>query len=130
MDKSYVTLEQAVCPVCGVKHDTGTLFMDKRLRPMFDMHTTTGWGLCEEHQKLYDEGYVAIVAADPEKSNVVKGVVTIEGAYRTGEIVHIWEELFEKLFNVPIPEGKLTFCDPEVVEYLQKLVADSEAGTD
>ena len=32
MEKSYVTMEQKQCPVCGKIEDTGSLLLDKRLR--------------------------------------------------------------------------------------------------
>ena len=58
-DKSHVSLEQRVCMVCGTTFDTGCILLDKRLRASMEQHTTTGWGQCTEHQRLFDEGYVA-----------------------------------------------------------------------
>ena len=52
MPKSYVTIEQHVCPVCGKAHDTGTILLDRRLRERFDMYTPTGYGLCPEHKAM------------------------------------------------------------------------------
>lgn len=40
--KSYVTLEQKICVVCGRSYDTGSLLLDKRLRERFEHHTITG----------------------------------------------------------------------------------------
>ena len=51
-DKSHVSLERHVCLVCGVAYDTGSILLDKRLRQSLERYTTTGWGLCAEHQKL------------------------------------------------------------------------------
>ena len=59
-DKSHVSLEQHVCLVCGKAFDTGTILLDKRLRASMEHHTKTGWGLCPEHQKLADDGFVAL----------------------------------------------------------------------
>ena len=67
-DKSHVSLERHVCLVCGVAYDTGNLLLDKRLRASMERHTTTGWGLCPEHQKLSDDGFVALVECDPQRS--------------------------------------------------------------
>ena len=65
-DKSHVSLEQHVCLVCGTRFDTGAILLDRRLRASMERHTATGWGLCPEHQKLSDEGFVALVECDPQ----------------------------------------------------------------
>ena len=67
-DKSHVSLEQHVCLVCGTAFDTGAILLDKRLRASMERHTATGWGLCPEHQKLADDGFVALVECDPQRS--------------------------------------------------------------
>ena len=46
MEKSYVTLEQHVCPVCLKTFDTGNLLLDDKLRDVFKKYTVTGYGLC------------------------------------------------------------------------------------
>ena len=70
MNKSYVTMEQHICIICGKEFDTGALLLDKRLRKQFDQHTTTGIGMCPEHKKLHEEGYIALVGIDVSKSTV------------------------------------------------------------
>ncbi len=72
-DKSYVSLEQHVCLVCGAAFDTGNLLLDRRLRASMEHHTKTGWGLCTEHQKLADDGFVALVECDPQRSGSQAG---------------------------------------------------------
>ena len=49
-DKSYVSMEEKVCPVCGIKHnhDCGIL-LDRRLIESMDKTTVTGYGEREEH---------------------------------------------------------------------------------
>jgi len=115
-DKSYVTLEQHVCPVCGKTEDTGSLLMDMRLKPTFNKFTTTGWGLCAEHKKLADDGYVALVECSNDQP-------TLESAVRTGNIAHVRRSAFDRLFNVPAPEGALCFMQVGVLEKLEKLKA-------
>lgn len=128
-DKSYVTLEQNVCCVCAKTFDTGSLLLDRRLRPTFDRFTVTGWGMCPEHQKLYDEGYIALVGCDPEKSNLVGSLISgqtakQEEAYRTGSIAHIRVSAWEKAFDSPLPtrDGStlpMVFVEEAVIEMLQ-----------
>lgn len=55
-EKSHVSMEQHVCLVCGQLFDTGAILLDRRLRPSMEHHTVTGWDLCPEHRRLYEEG--------------------------------------------------------------------------
>ncbi len=64
-DKSHVSMKQHVCLVCGLAFDSGAILLDKRLRASMERHTTTGWSLCVEHQKLADDGFVAYSVCPP-----------------------------------------------------------------
>jgi hypothetical protein len=85
-DKSYVSLEQHLCMVCAIPFDTGSILLDRRLRSSMERHTTTGWGLCPEHQRLHSEGFVALVECDPQRSGARSsdGQMKPDQAYRTG----------------------------------------------
>ncbi|HEL5340003.1 TPA: ATPase [Stenotrophomonas maltophilia] len=125
-DKSYVSLERRVCLVCGVAFDTGNLLLDKRLRASMDRHTTTGWGLCAEHQKLFDDGYIALVECDPERSGLSASEDRVKpgDAYRTGRVAHLKREAFAKVFARPLAtEQPCVFIDAGVFERLKSLVA-------
>ncbi|MDH1505978.1 ATPase [Aeromonas caviae] len=98
-DKSHVSLEQHVCLVCGKAFDTGTILLDKRLRASMEHHTKTGWGLCPEHQKLADDGFVALVECDPQRSGSPGGRLKPEQAYRTGRLAHLKHHVFAKVFK-------------------------------
>lgn len=67
-DKSHVSMEQRVCLICGSAFDTGAILLDKRLRQSMAHHTVTGWGLCPEHERLFKDGYIALVECDPQRS--------------------------------------------------------------
>jgi len=123
-DKSYVSLEQRVCLVCGTSFDTGSLLLDKRLRASMKRHTTTGWGLCPEHQKLFDDGFVALVECDPERSGAAAGGrLKPEQAYRTGRVAHLRRTAFAEVFNTPITaEQACVFVEPGVLDHLQAMV--------
>ena len=125
-DKSYVSLEQRLCLVCGAPFDTGNLLLDERLRASMKGHTTTGWGLCAEHQKLADDGFVALVECDPQRSGApaANGNLKPEQAYRTGQLAHLKREVFARLFNVPIGDRQAcVFVEPGVLDQLQAMVA-------
>ncbi|SEJ50028.1 MULTISPECIES: ATPase [unclassified Variovorax] len=122
-DKSHVSMEQHVCLVCGVAFDTGAILLDKRLRASMERHTTTGWGLCADHQKLADDGFIALVECDPQRSGSPGGRLKPEQAYRTGRLVHIKRPVFTQLFNVPIEANQpCVFVEPGVIEQLQAMV--------
>ena len=126
-DKSHVSLEQHVCVVCGTTFDAGAILLDKRLRASMERHTATGWGLCPEHQKLSDEGFVALVECDPQRSGSPAGGgrVKPEQAYRTGRLAHLKREAFAQVFNVPIAADQpCVFVEPGVIEQLQTMTAN------
>jgi len=124
-NKSYVSLEQRVYLASGTSFDTGNLLLDKRLRASMKRYTTTGWGLCPEHQKLFDDGFVALVECDPERSGSrADGRLKPEQAYRTGRVAHLRRTAFAQVFNVPIAaEQACIFVEPGVLDQLQAMVA-------
>lgn len=108
-EKSYVSLEQRVCVVCGHKFDTGSLLLDKRLRASMERHTLTGHGLCPEHQKLFDDGYIALVECD-------------DAHKRTGTILHMRRTKFNELFTSgTLLEGNTTPFVHATIELIEKL---------
>lgn len=126
MDKSYVTLEQNVCPVCGKTFDTGAILMDKRLQDRFDHHTTTGFSLCPEHQAQADDGFIFVVGCDESKSKrQPNGLIKPQDAYRTGEVCAIKKEVAAQIFNCEV--GPVNFCEPGVIDMLEKIQKRSEA---
>lgn len=125
--KSHVSLEQKVCPVCGIthSHNCGVL-LDKRLHNSMERHTVTGYGLCEEHDRLNQEGYIMLVAA---KNPADKATMQVGKAERTGEIAAIKREVFMQLFNVPAAQAQLpmVYVEPEVIEHLRQLMEADQA---
>ena len=125
-DKSHVSLERHVCLVCRTAFDTGNILLDKRLRASLESHTSTGWGLCDEHRRLFDEGFVALVECDPERSGKPTGTDRLkpEAAYRTGRLAHLKREAFAGVFNVQLAADQpCVFVEPGVIEQLQGMVA-------
>lgn len=127
-EQSYVSLEQRLCLVCGLPFDTGNLLLDKRLRPSMAHHTITGWGLCAAHQALFDDGFVALVECDPERSDASAGVGALrpEQGYRTGHLAHLRREVFMRLFNASLADGQAcVFVEPGVIAQLKTMVSAS-----
>ena len=119
-EKSHVGLAQHVCPVCTKEHDPVVL-LDKRLKNTLTNHEFAGWSLCPEHQKMADEGYIALVeCANPDAP-------TLETAKRTGTLGHVRTEVWGKLFNIPPPKTKMAFIEVGVLDRLQAMQTESEA---
>ncbi len=122
-EKSHVSLEQHVCLVCGVAYDTGSILLDKRLRASMEHYTTTGWGLCAEHQKLSDDGFVALVECHAQRSGPPGGRLKPEQAYPTGRLAHLKRGVFATVFNVPVAADQAcVFVEPGVIERLEAMV--------
>lgn len=123
-EKSHVSLEQHVCLVCGMHFDSGNILLDKRLRASLERHTTTGWGLCPQHQKLFDDGFVALIECNPQRSGLHDGLTRLkpEQAWRTGRLAHLRRQVFARVFNVPIADDQAcVFVEPGVIEQLQAM---------
>ncbi len=116
MEKSHVGMGYEICPICHKEH-TETVLLDKMLKNTLTNHMFTGFSLCEEHLKLYKDGYIALVAFDESKS---KRPINIENAYLTGHTAHIKKEAYQKIFNEKLPENQfnICFCDNETLDRL------------
>ena len=107
MEKSFVTLEQNVCPICGKVFETGNLLMDTRIRngklmETFDNYTVTGYSVCEECQKMIDDGRVALVEInEPSDPNNL----TPDNVNRTGKIGWMKRDIVQQLIP-EFPEDK------------------------
>ena len=107
MEKSFVTLEQNVCPICGKVFETDNLLMDTRIRngklmETFDKYTVTGYSICEECQKMIDEGRVALVEInEPSDPNTL----TLDTVDRTGKIGWMKRDIVQQLIP-EFPEDK------------------------
>ena len=97
----------------------------KQITVKFEHRTATGWGLCAAHRKLFEEGYIALVECDPQRSGLPAGGDHLkpEQAYRTGRLAHVRRTAFARLFDVPIDAGQAwVFVAPGVIERLQAMV--------
>lgn len=130
MGKSHVTMLKAHCPACGVEHSVG-VGLHKRLRPVLERETTTGWELCLKCAEAIASGYSLLIVCDPSKSKLeANGTMRASGAYRTGELLHVKNEAWGRIFNVPHPVGGFVFCDQSVVLQLKAMAAKAEEQDD
>ena len=132
-DKSFVTLEQRVCQVCGCEYDTNALLFDTRMRDRFDRHTVTGWGMCPEHTNMYERGMIALVEVDNDPS--LGSRLKQESANRTGKIAHLNSSVWDIAFDTPLPteDGKMVpavFVQKGVISTLLGFITEGEEDGD
>ena len=128
MSKSHVSMEQKICLVCGAVYDSGAVLLDTRiingkLRESMERNTITGYGLCEEHQRLFDAGYIALV----ECSNTnTKSTLSQENANRTGNIIHLNREVASHIFNTEQPADlDMVFIEIGVIDKLKAMMEEN-----
>jgi hypothetical protein len=114
-DKDFVGLGVHVCPVCLKEHDEVVL-VDTHMRPILKKCNFAGWKLCDEHEKLWMDGYIALIECANESTP------TLETANRTGRIAHVRKEAWTALFNMPVPKTPIAFVQQGVVEKLQGMI--------
>ena len=113
MSKSHVSMEQHECVACGTRYDTGAILLDRHLKASMEGKTVTGLGLCPEHQKRVDEGYVLLVEAEQMHGKT----------RRLGRIAALRAERWGDFFNVPAPPKGVCFVQSEVLDMLSEAVA-------
>ena len=125
-DKAYVSMEQAVCPVCGCTFDTGSILLDRRLKNSMERHTTTHMEMCPEHNKLFNEGYIALIETTSQPG--ANGLLKQENALRTGQLCHVSRRMWDHVFDVEAPEGGIVFVEPGVIDKLKGMVDEQKSA--
>jgi hypothetical protein len=130
-EKSHVSLERLACHVCGKTFDSGVILFDKRLRPVFDRFTVTGYGTCPDCQGMIDKGCVALVGANSSKSEFLpSGNLKEETAYRTGKIVWVLRSILVQIIDIDVTNLNMVFSDDEAIEKIKQIVEEAVAKRD
>ena len=92
-DKQFVALVHESCPICG-KDVNESILIHKRMGDLSEVHgKSTGYGdPCEECQKIFDMGAVAMIIADRDKSGSTLGEI-----YRCGTILGVSEDFIRRI---------------------------------
>jgi len=128
--KAHVGMETRLCIVCGKESETGSVLLDRHLKNSLERHTCTGYGLCPEHQKLYNDGYIALVEVDPTKSKLgpLEGELLPSNAHRTGGVIHLRLEAARQiitgvgLFQLNGKMHPMLFMDAEAVAKIKSMI--------
>lgn len=120
---NYVRMGKHQCIICGELFDSGEILLNTRLHAIPESETCTGFGLCPEHKKLHEDGYVALV----EITNHNTGQeLAFETANRTGRLVHLRREACSQIFNQPAHDGPLVFVDQQVFDKLMTMAKSND----
>ena len=123
--EDYVAIAEHICPVCGTTHTFNTeILIHKNLRSIPEDKRCIGYGLCESHQKLFDENYIACVVATNAGEHEK---MQLDEAIRTGEIFHLKKTVFNEIFDIVLPDNlELTFITPEVATIIKQIPTKRE----
>jgi hypothetical protein len=118
-----IALVHELCPI-DLQPMNEHIMMDTRLRTTTPLHDAVhgkavGYSkhLCDKHKAEIGTG-IYLIEVDKAKSD------SMENPYRTGRIVGISRDAFERWFNVPAPENQWAFVESPIVENIQKQAAD------
>lgn len=117
MEKSYVSMEQHQCVVCGAVYETGALLLDKRLRPTLERYTVTATSLCAEHARMKEDGFVALVEANKATSR------------RTGIVAFVKASQWHNVFDVDYPREMFAYVDKDVMDILKQAAEQAAEQT-
>lgn len=128
MSKSHVSMETKQCLVCAKEFNVGVL-LDRRLRDSLESKTLTGYGLCDEHNELFEDEYIALIGIDESKSTITNGNILPENAYRTGSVAHVKYSVLEGFFNVPINKSlPIIFVEDAVIDKLKECIIEDNSS--
>lgn len=127
-EKSHVSMEANICPICGKQHETGSLLLDTRLRQSMERVTVTGESLCKDCSAQAAKGFIALIEIDPAKSGSPNHNqrVSSEHAYRTGNVAWLRKSVAEQVFEgnlMPDADRPFVFVEPGLIQMLEKQVA-------
>lgn len=115
------------CPVTGKVWESNEIAIPTRLygdKAWQNQEKNTHAGLqpCPEVQERLDDGYVALVAIDPDKSEYEpNGNVKLEGAFRTGQIAYMKRDRMKDILGADPGDHPMIFIDSEVANQLEKM---------
>lgn len=108
---SYVAMEKAVCPLCGVVHDSGAILLHRQLRDIPDDLGPSTVQLCDECDANVEAGYIGLVEiVEPNVGETLKW----DNAYRTGHIIFLRKEKAEEVFDMEIKSPFIFAVEPMV----------------
>lgn len=130
-DKSYVSLSNKICIVCGKAFHDGELLIHKQLRPTLERETITGYGFCQEHQAMIDEGKVFLAEVSNPPTEATK--MSLLSAQKTGRVISLPREVLQQVLTpgfVTDDSSPYVLAESELIEELISLFNQSPTEND
>ncbi len=103
--------ETSECPVCGEHHSHNTEDSIKY---------TDNYRLCATHEKMYNKGYIALIAIDdPDISEEKDKILHVNSVKRTGDGALVTRDVFKALFNTVASDISFAFVSQDVIAHLK-----------
>ena len=102
-------LTHSICPICCTETDyqivLNSVLTKAHAERVKEMHgKATGFSEpCKECQAKLDEGWVALIGIDPEKSLAKDGHIALKDAYRTGKFAWLKRQVAKNIFEEGFP---------------------------
>jgi len=124
----FVAMATHICPVCGIEHEHDTeILIHKHLRAIPKDKRCTGYGLCEEHDKLHKDGYIALIVVDNPESE--QDTMKPEDADRTGDIAHMRYTAFNEIFSLNLDTNTpFAFLSKEAFNCVKSIPIEGESN--
>ena len=108
VDGEYVA--RLVCPICG---DDVAIALHRRLRKVFPRGPVVDpTQVCDACREKY----------------LADGVMLINP--RSGSFAVLKLEAFERLFDVPVPKGRIAFAEDDLLRFLEREAAAADAAAE
>ena len=129
-----VALTHLACPICLCNSES-TIALNTKLNKksadnVRELHgKTVALGkVCDDCQKMLDDGFIALVEVDETKSNISKGTTETlkqENAYRTGNMAWLKQYVANQIFNTEL-KTNMVFVQQGVIDAINAMVDNNE----
>lgn len=137
MSELGVACVHELCPICLSKMNEHIIMnmelSESRAKKVEEMHNKPidfSHKPCDECQKLVDDGFLALISIDPEKSNAKDGHVKLYDIYRTGSFYWLNKEKALHLLEVESYNLPFMLLDQEtydkLVNFVQERIKENE----
>jgi len=122
-----INLDTAICPICGrlSKEDK---VLSKRMSELPEGQKVNHYELCPLHKEKFKQGYIALIVINEERSvKTDSGNISINGAFRTGEYIHMQRKYFDALFDSSVnnSNSEITFINEETAKLVKKKIREN-----
>lgn len=122
-ENNFVAIEKFMCNICGVTHSHGGgVLINMKLKKIPE-DPIVGYSRCKEDDDKFKNDYVALVVINNDNIDGDEDErIKLWDANRTGEIIHIKYDVFNKIFNRDIPSTlDMAFIDVDTANAIKNI---------